>query len=259
MERNKMNKFKGLIAIFAAAILATGCASLPSEQWKDCAIAGAVAGAAAGVAADDDHDARNGVIGAVIGGAIGAALCSEDEPAPAPAPAKDTDGDGVIDALDNCPNTPTGAKVDSNGCALDTDGDGVADYKDQCPDTPAGAVVNELGCSKPLVLEGVNFELDSDQLTGASEAILAPIAQAHKMYHADVALVISGHTDSTGSDAYNQDLSQRRAESVRAYLVSQGSPADKLSAVGYGESNPVADNGTKEGRAQNRRVELSVK
>lgn len=253
-----MNKLKGLIAIVAVAIIATGCASVPSEKWRDCAIAGAVAGGVGGAMAGDENDARNGVIGAVIGGAIGAALCSS-EPEKMVAPEKDTDGDGVVDSLDNCPNTPTGSAVDSQGCALDTDGDGVADYKDQCPNSAPGAVVNELGCAKPLVLDGVNFELNSDELTAASKGILNPIAKAHSMYHANVELVVSGHTDSAGSSAYNNDLSLRRAESVRAYLVSQGSPADKLTAQGYGESTPVADNATAEGRAQNRRVELSVK
>ena len=256
-----MNKFKGLIAIFAVAIIATGCASLvPSEKWRDCALAGALAGGVAGAMSDDDHDARNGVIGAVIGGVIGAALCSEESAEPVmQEKEKDTDGDGVVDSLDNCPNTPTGATVDSNGCALDTDGDGVADYKDQCPNTAAGATVDDLGCNRPLVLKGVTFGHNSAELTRAAKIVLNRISAIQKTYHADVSLEVAGHTNSLGSDAYNLGLSQRRAESVRAYMVSRGVEAGNISAKGYGEAEPVADNATKEGQATNRRVELRTK
>jgi len=255
-----MNKLKGLFAIAAVAILASGCAQVPAEKWKACAIAGAVAGAAAGAAEDDHHDTRDAIAGAMGGALIGGTICAlmaeEDKPMVVP---KDSDNDGVIDSLDECPNTPAGAAVDAKGCPLDSDNDGVADYKDQCPDSAPGAVVNKLGCVNALVLKGVNFANDSAELTEASKAILAPIAVAHHTHHADVDVVIGGHTDSIGSSAYNQALSQRRADAVRAYMISQGCADNKFTAVGHGEAKAIADNATAAGRSQNRRVELTVK
>lgn len=256
-----MNLLKRLSAMMAAAVLA-GCTAVETESWQNCAIAGAALGAAAGAYEDSHDDFEDGLIGAAAGGIIGGTICAllaEEQAEVAPEP--DTDGDGVVDSLDECPETPAGTPVDSKGCAtnVDSDGDGVPDVKDQCPDTPKGAKVNALGCSKPLILKGVNFHFDSDQLTEDAKAILKPIAQAHHEFHDDVNLVIGGHTDSQGSDAYNADLSQRRAESVRQFMIANGCKAERLTAKGYGESKPIADNGTKAGRAENRRVELTVK
>ena len=258
-----MKIFKTLAAIGFVAIFATGCASVSTEKWQNCALAGAALGGAAG-GFGDDHDSEDAILSAVGGAIIGGTICAlmaDDEPAPAPAeePALDSDGDGVIDSLDQCPNTPAGASVDANGCALDSDGDGVADYKDQCPNSAPGAKVNELGCAAAFVLHGVNFHTNSADLTEEAKAILQPIAIAHHTHHGDVDLVIGGHTDSTGAASYNKQLSQRRAEAVRAYMISQGCSAGKLTAIGHGEANPIADNATREGRAENRRVELTVK
>jgi len=257
-----MKIFRLIAIISLVAIFATGCASVSSEKWQNCAIAGAALGGAAG-GFGYDHDSEDAILSAVGGAIIGGTICAlmaDDEPAPVPeAPALDSDGDGVIDSLDQCPNTPAGAAVDSQGCALDSDGDGVADYKDQCPNSAPGATVNELGCAAAFVLHGVNFHTNSADLTEEAKAILQPIAIAHHTHHGDVDLVISGHTDSTGAAAYNKQLSQSRAESVRAYMISQGCAAGKLTAIGYGEENPIADNATKAGRAENRRVELIVK
>lgn len=254
-----MNVIKNVAAMLAASMLFAGCASVEKQSWQDCALAGAAIGGAAG-GFGDDHDSEDAVLsaigGAVIGGTICALMADDEKPVEIP---KDSDNDGVIDSLDECPTTPAGAAVDSKGCALDSDNDGVADYKDQCPNSAAGAVVNELGCAAALVLEGVNFHTNSAVLTDAAKAILAPIAMAHHMHHADVSLLISGHTDSQGSSAYNKGLSQQRAESVVAYMVEHGCDVAKLTAVGFGEEQAVADNATAEGRAQNRRVELSVK
>lgn len=250
-----MKTYKRMTAVMAAAILSTGCATVETESWQNCAIAGALLGGAAGAFVEAAGEAA---VGTVVGGTIGGLICghaAQEEAALAP----DTDGDGVVDTHDECPNTPAGAVVDSKGCTLDSDGDGVADYKDQCPNSALGAKVNELGCVEALVLEGVNFYTASAELTASAKAILLPIAMVHHKHHADVNLVINGHTDSQGSDAYNQDLSERRAASVRAFMITHGGDASKLTSVGYGESKPIADNGTKEGRAKNRRVELSVK
>ena len=174
----------------------------------------------------------------------------------------DADGDGVFDGIDKCPDTPRGAKVDARGCPMDSDSDGVFDGIDQCPDTTRGAKVDARGCEilfeegqQTLVLEDVNFEFNSDELTDLSETILDDVARSLTRVK-DVRVEVGGHTDSVGNDAYNMGLSQRRAESVRNYLIGQGVDGARLEARGYGETAPVADNETEAGRAGNRRVEL---
>ncbi len=205
-------------------------------------------------------------------------------------PPVDSDGDGVVDSKDKCPGTPAGRKVNADGCELDSDGDGVVDGADKCPITPAGRKVNADGCEldsdgdgivdgddkcptvyaktadgcplpaaapepKKLELQGVNFDFDRAALRpdafGALDADVAALKE-----RSDVKVEVAGHTDSRGSDEYNVNLSQRRAEAVRNYLISKGIAADRLTAKGYGESQPVADNATDEGRFKNRRVEL---
>jgi OOP family OmpA-OmpF porin len=108
---------------------------------------------------------------------------------------------------------------------------------------------------KPLVLEGVNFDNDKATLRPDAIGILERAAIALKEW-GNVKVEIAGHTDAVASDDYNQALSERRANAVRDFLISRGIAADRLTARGYGESQPIADNGTEEGRAQNRRVEL---
>jgi len=108
-----------------------------------------------------------------------------------------------------------------------------------------------------IALTGVQFETNSDELTAASVAILdGAVATLKKRAH--IRVEVSAHTDSRGQAAYNQALSDKRAASVRAYLIGHGIAANRLSAKGYGESRPIADNGTAAGRAKNRRVELTV-
>jgi len=254
-----MKIIRNLAAMLAASVLVVGCANVEKQSWQECAIAGAAIGGAAG-GFGDDHDSEDAVLSAIGGAVIGGTICAlmADDVKAVETP-KDSDNDGVADSIDECPTTPAGVAVDSKGCALDSDNDGVADYKDQCLNSAAGADVNELGCVAALVLNGVNFHTNSAVLTESAKAILAPIAMAHHKHHADVNLLISGHTDSQGSSAYNKALSQQRAEAVAAYMVEHGCNAAKLTAVGFGEENAIADNATSEGRAQNRRVELSVK
>lgn len=217
-------------------------------------------------------------------------------PAPAPAPPADTDRDGVIDANDACANTPAGTRVDANGCAVpvdsdrdgvmdnvdrcadtpagtrvdvngcplpvDTDGDGVMDNVDACPNTARGTVVDGRGCARvfeegrtSIVLEGVTFASGSAVLTEAAKVVLDKMA-GQLNGAPDINVEVQGHTDNTGSAATNTRLSGLRAESVRAYLVAKGVSDSRLTAKGYGPSQPVADNGTPAGRQQNRRVEL---
>ena len=183
----------------------------------------------------------------------------------------DADKDGVTDDKDACPDTPQGTPVDDRGCPRDSDGDGVFDHLDRCPDTPPGTKVDASGCPIPepppappeppkvfnAVLEGVNFATNSSRLTAASMQVLDKVAGTLNEWP-DVKVEIGGHTDSQGNDASNLKLSQARAESVRKYLVSKGVDASRLTAKGYGETVPMADNNTAEGRAQNRRVELKT-
>jgi outer membrane protein OmpA-like peptidoglycan-associated protein/opacity protein-like surface antigen len=183
-------------------------------------------------------------------------------PPPPPPPVwKDSDGDGVPDPLDKCPGTPKGCIVDSDGCPLDSDADGVCDGLDECPDTPPGTAVDEKGCPvqpEKVTLswaEGLTFALGSAQLTPQAEGVLdGLVALANK--HPGAVIEIGGYTDSTGSAVFNQQLSEKRALSVRNYMVLKGITPDRLKAIGYGETNFVATNDTPEGRQQNRRVEF---
>lgn len=144
----------------------------------------------------------------------------------------------------------------------DKDGDGIADDQDKCPDTPAGAKVDADGCILQSVtqLKGVNFEYASAKLRPDSYPALDEVAQTLQRYP-DLKVEVAGHTDSNNhskNPALNQQLSTRRAQTVMNYLVAHGVAADRLAAMGYGESQPVADNGTEDGQAKNRRVELRI-
>lgn len=181
----------------------------------------------------------------------------------------DLDGDGVPNALDRCPATRPGTDVDQFGCPApgapsDTDGDGVPDDRDRCPGTPRGTPTDALGCTRPatappsaprLVLRDVTFATGRTTLTPGAQSSLRATATALLAAPA-VRFEVAGYTDDTGSRAVNERLSLERAQSVRAFLVSVGVPAERLTARGYGPADPVASNATVEGRALNRRVEL---
>jgi OOP family OmpA-OmpF porin len=168
----------------------------------------------------------------------------------------DSDGDGVFDYLDQCPDTPAGAPVDSKGCPLDSDGDGVYDYLDQCPGTPAGIPVDAKGCELKLTLR-INFDSNSAVIKPDFQAEIEKAAEFVRANSNAPFILLTGHTDSMGKEAYNQKLSQRRAEAVRQALIDNyGLDGKKLIARGYGETQPIADNATEAGRYQNRRVEL---
>jgi OOP family OmpA-OmpF porin len=170
----------------------------------------------------------------------------------------DSDGDGVPDYLDKCPDTPKGVKVDASGCPVvkDSDGDGVPDDLDKCPGTPKGVLVDESGCELKLTLH-VNFDFNKAEIKPEYEPEMERAARFIRE-HANVPfLLIAGHSDSVGKDAYNQELSEKRAAAVKQHLVEHhGISADKLKSRGYGETKPVADNSTPQGRAENRRVEI---
>lgn len=145
-------------------------------------------------------------------------------PPPPPAPPADADGDGVVDAQDQCPDTPKRDRVGPQGCSCD-------------------------------VSRQLQFQFDSAELTEADQLVLDELAETLQKLKF-VEGTVEGHTDSVGADEYNQALSERRAQSAATYLEGKGIAAGRLKVVGRGESSPVADNSTAEGRAENRRVVL---
>jgi OOP family OmpA-OmpF porin len=176
-------------------------------------------------------------------------LVCEEAPVPV-----DSDGDGVPDCKDKCPDTPKGVAVNSKGCPLDTDGDGVVDGKDKCPGTLKGVPVDADGC---YFLKGLHFDTDKAELKpGLGYFKELDLVADILIKNPNVKGEVHGHTDNVGSAEYNQNLSERRAESVKKYLVNKGIAAERMVVKGYGLTQPVASNDTKEGRAKNRRVQL---
>lgn len=183
---------------------------------------------------------------------------------------RDDDNDGVPNHQDQCPNTPAGAEVDLRGCEIvkeqdsclgDCDQDGVINRNDFCPQTLPGLKVDERGCAikkQTLVLDGIYFEFDKATIKPESKPALDRVAEAMNG-QPDMQVEIAGHTDWIGTEKYNQGLSERRAASVRQYLLDAGvKPASRLRSQGYGEKHPIATNETDAGRAKNRRVEFRV-
>lgn len=213
--------------------LLTGCAGLQKTDWPKCAAVGGVGGAALGAIESSSWAGW----GALLGGGLAAGYCWAHGDG-------DEDGDGVPDSRDKCPGTPRGVQVDANGC----------------PPEPV-AVVEEVVVVKEevIVIRDVLFEFDSARLTAADKLRLDKIATRLKAEAPSARLSVTGHTDSRGSDAYNQKLSERRAHSVTDYLVESGIARSSFVAVqGAGETQPVADNNTADGRAMNRRVEIRI-
>jgi OOP family OmpA-OmpF porin len=130
----------------------------------------------------------------------------------------------------------------------------VCDSVDRCPNTPAGDRVGPYGCSCDVTIR-THFAFDSAELTAEDKAQLEKVAVRLKELEF-VEGVANGHTDSVGDEAYNLKLSERRAQAVVDFLAAKGVAPGRIKAVGYGESKPIADNATEEGRAQNRRVTI---
>ena len=172
----------------------------------------------------------------------------------------DSDRDGVTTDNDRCPGSRPGARVDEFGCENDTDGDGVPDHLDRCPGTrPNAKRIDQFGCEVRDVinLPGVNFQSGSDLLLAGAERLIQDLA-ATLIENDYLQIEVAGHTDDQGSAENNQGLSDRRAKTVYDYLIRYGVDPNRLSYRGYGESQPIADNTTADGRATNRRVELRV-
>lgn len=231
----------GLLLSGCASTSSNGEAVLNQNNWPICTLIGAAAGG--GLGAIESSSAAG--IGAGIGALVGSLVCYTLD--------GDQDGDGVHDRRDTCPDTPSGSRVYPNGCPLKT-------YPDTPPAAAVAAVAEPPAQDEVIVLSdlgSVLFATGSAELTPASEELLADIAKRITSQNLVGAKVV-GYTDSVGSEASNLTLSERRAGSVADFLIAQGVPADKLTREGKGESDPVADNETAEGRAKNRRVEIYV-
>lgn len=189
----------------------------------------------------------------------------------------DSDNDGIGDLFDKCPSTPPGVTVSGSGCPLDTDQDSIYDYVDKCP-LVKGTKANN-GC--PEVEKVQTITRPTIQLTPEEQKILQDVFENLEfatgkwiikavsfpslnklatllITKPNYSLKISGHTDAIGSEKANQTLSVNRANAVKAYLVKRGVSKNKIEARGYGESQPIADNDTEEGRQRNRRVEFNI-
>ncbi len=178
-------------------------------------------------------------------------------------PIPDTDKDGINDEEDKCPNEPGVARY--QGCPVpDKDKDGIPDEEDKCPDVPG--VASQQGCPEitaevvqriEYAAKNIYFNTNSTKLLAKSNAALNDVVKILNE-NPSVKLKIDGHTDSQGSDAFNLKLSDGRAGSVKAYMVSKGIDESRLVSEGFGETVPVADNKTAAGRQQNRRVEMKL-
>ncbi len=178
-------------------------------------------------------------------------------------PDPDNDKDTVLDVDDSCPLVP--GKVSAQGCP-DRDGDTVVDNKDNCPDEPGK--VEYMGCNDEQfvritdggleIIGKVHFKTNKATIRKKSYALLNNVARVLQNHPEITGVTVEGHTDSRGSEESNLSLSQRRAESVRRYLIGKGVSESLLTAKGYGETNPIESNDTNEGRSANRRVEFRL-
>ncbi len=184
--------------------------------------------------------------------------------APDGCPEKDRDGDGFLDSQDACPDVPG---VAPDGCPIpDTDRDGHLDNVDKCIDKPEtwNGFEDEDGCPDEVprsiprgTIKGIYFDLDKDTIKPRSRPVLDRAVAVFSEFPS-VRVEISGHTDSTGAPAYNRDLSRRRAEAVKRYLVEHGIDAARIETRGAGPDEPVDSNRTPVGRAKNRRIEFEL-
>ena len=229
--------------------------SFGGEKKKEVAAVAAVATAvtATATAMDDGDDDNDGILNSSdqciytpAGVAVDANGCRLDD-----------DKDGVANSNDKCPTTKMGVTVDATGCplVLDDDKDGVSNSQDQCSNTVAGDRVDSNGC--PIQSLKVNFDTESSIVKDEYMPEINDYARFLRNYSNYSANII-GYTDSRGTEAYNQTLSQKRASAVKEMLETKGVDAKQISFEGRGEANPVADNTSKQGQAANRRIEAEL-
>jgi len=190
----------------------------------------------------------------------------EEGPAPTGCPEKDADGDGVVLPADQCPDEPGPSP---SGCPdKDIDGDGLVGEADKCPKKPENrnGFQDSDGCPDEMpeaikrftgVIQGINFKQGTAEIEESSHPTLDSAVEILKK-HESIRIEVSGHTSSEGSAERNQELSDERAAAVRDYFVKAGVTESRVVARGAGPSEPVADNETKEGRQQNRRIEFRI-
>lgn len=228
-----------VLPVLLLGSLMTGCAThsdgtapLNQRTWPICSVIGGLVGGGLGALQSSGWAAGGAALGILTGGLI----CYAQD--------GDEDDDGVFDRRDRCPDTPANTPVEHHGCPL--------------PQYPVSVKPVAPVAPEVITLPGdVLFAFNKYELTPSAQSQLDALMP--KLQSADVVSIkVVGHTDSVGNDAYNQGLSERRASSVAAYLLSQGLAPNKLTSEGRGESQPVADNETEEGRAKNRRVELHI-
>lgn len=221
-----MIKLNKLAIVLVASAVASGCAEQEIKPAMVlCPLLGSLLGAGIVAGGLNGDDAGPMAAGAAVGAAAGYFLCVDRAEKPAPAPA---------------PRAAAPAPAP----------------KPVAPPPPPPPAAPEAG-TKIMSLEGANFDFDKATLRPDAHVKLDEAAQV-MTEHGGISVNVEGHTDSVGSDAYNQGLSERRARAVVEYLVGKGIDSSRLSSVGYGESRPATTNDTDEGRAQNRRVDLIV-
>jgi outer membrane protein OmpA-like peptidoglycan-associated protein len=188
-------------------------------------------------------------------------------------PESDRDGDLIPDDMDSCPEAPEDVDGfdDEDGCPdPDNDLDGIADVDDLCPDQPENlnGENDDDGCpdeiksvvrgDRILILERVLFYTNEARVKPESMDVLESVRDTITAHPELLMVRVGGHTDDRGGDAYNEQLSEDRADAIMAWMVEQGIDAERLDSVGYGEAMPIATNDTADGRQANRRVEFTI-
>lgn len=238
----RVRSMMGLAPILLASSVLSGCvttsstgdAPLNQGNWPLCSVIGGLAGAGLGAIESSAWAAG----GALAGAVVGTLICYAQD--------GDEDDDGVFDRRDRCLETPSNTPVHTNGCPIK-----------EYASTPVEVEPIEVADTVRVELD-VKFDFNKSDVKAGSQADIKSLADFMKQYP-QTTTTVEGHTDAIGSDAYNRGLSERRANAVRDVLVQQhGIDSGRVSSVGYGESQPVADNASESGRAINRRVEAEV-